>query len=254
MSNLVVDKKSLATIGIAIDNAYSPWVIRTLIKTSFPTLNSIEQVIVAFQTAKMYDLDPRMWEMYAWVDKKDKMINIASASGFMKIARREKWFVKIEAHAVYEGEDFSLDTGTGEVSHKVNLKIRASGKDPVWAYAKLEMIGKNPQVKFVNFWNYYINQKSFFWPWEKQKDAMIEKCAVTVLCRQAFWLSWLYGKEEMDSTISATSNITNDVNNDDVDDIIKQREKEILGENELTEEEKKQIEIDEATEEVTYSE
>jgi len=246
MGSLVIKKEMLENIEKITEGVYSQWVINTIIKTSFPTLQTIEQVIVAFQTAKEYWLDPKMKEMFSWIDYKGNLVNIASASWFMKIARRQPWFIKIEAHSVYKGEEFELNTGTGEVSHKISLEARAvNGANPIWAYARLEMEGKSPQVKFVN-WNDYFIESTKPTQWYKKKSAMIEKCGLTVIVRQAFGLSGLYGEEEMDHTMSVTSDVNNEVDLGKVDNQIEKLEKEILSKNELSKKEKEEIKAKEA--------
>lgn len=224
--SLQITEQSLANISKSIDWKYTAGIINTLLKTSFPTLETIEQVVVAFQTAIQYDLDPKMKEMFAWIDNRGNMICIASAMWFMKIARKQKWFIKIESHAIYEWEEFSMDTWTWVVSHKINPSKRIN-KKPIWAYARLKMEWKEDQVKFVN-WTDYYTKKNFSNPWDKQWDALIEKCASTVLLRQAFWLSWLYWEEETDNTRNLTTNVSNEVDKENIENITEELEQKLL--------------------------
>jgi hypothetical protein len=57
------------------------------------------------------------------------------------------------------------------------------------------MEGKEPVAKWV-YWNEYV-QAGDYTPWKKQRSAMISKCATSVLCREAFGLSGIYGEEEV---------------------------------------------------------
>ena len=170
--------------------------IETLKLTSFNTLQTEAQVVLALTVAKKYDLDIFAKEFWAWVDNRWQLVTIASAEWFKKIARKQPGFIGIEANAVYEWEEFSLNTGTWEMSHCISPGTRWKDKKPLWAYARLKMKWKQDEIKWVDWLDYANDQVTFASPWKKQKSAMIEKCAITVLCRQAFWLSWLYWEEE----------------------------------------------------------
>ncbi len=224
---LTITKDNLDLISKSTEWKYSAWMINTLIKTSFPTLESVEEAVVAFQLAAKYNLDPAMKQMFAWKDNRWNMVCIASAAWFMKIARSQKWFISISAHSVYPDEDFSLDTGSWIVSHKINPAIR-SWKKPLWAYARLEMEWKEPQVKWVNWDEYYV-KKSFATPWDNQSSAMIEKTAISVLLRQALWLDGLYWMEEMEKVMDSTQIAnSNDVNKETTLSAIEKREQELM--------------------------
>ena len=200
--------------------------IEVLKNTIFSTLNTQAEVILALNVCKKYDLDPFAKEFWAWRDNK-WLVTIASASWFMKIARRQKWFISIQANAVFDGESFSLNTWTWALTHSIKLECRGKDKKPLWAYARLKMEWKDDEVKWVD-WSEYTNEHRKSSPWSKQSSAMIEKCAITVLCRQAFGLSWLYWEEETDSMRNLEKNVSNEVDQDNIDDVTAKLEAEIL--------------------------
>ena len=202
--------------------------IEVLKNTCLSTLKTQAQVILALNVAKRYDLDIFAKEFWAWVDNRWKLITIASAEWFKKIARKQSWFISIQANAVFKWEEFELNTWTWDVYHKVKLDCRWKDKKPIWAYARLKMEWKEDEVKWVDWHEYSNDSVTFASPWKKQRSAMIEKCAITVLCRQAFWLSWLYWEEETDYMRNLEKNVSNDVDKENVDDITAELEAEIL--------------------------
>ena len=72
------------------------------------------------------------------------------------------------------------------------------------------MEGKPDQIKWVYWDEYAPANANAYSPWAKQKSEMICKCAKSVLCREAFGLSGLYGEEEMSSTIEMPVDSTKD--------------------------------------------
>lgn len=178
-----------------------------ILKTSFPTLQTIEQFAAALMIARKYQLDPISKEIWAWVDRDWKLISCASAEWFKKIARRQVWFISIEAHAVFEWEKFSMNAWSWIVSHEVDLEKRKwsytwDGKDkklvkvfPIWAWCRIRQTGKPDFLKFVN-WDDYNKAWADRSVWTKYSCSMIEKCAITVSVRDCYWLSWLYWEEE----------------------------------------------------------
>ena len=217
---------------ISLATWFSEKDIEVLKNTVFSTLKTQAQVILALKVAQRYELDVFAKEFWAWQDHKWQLISIASASWFMKIARRQKGFISIQANAVFEWEDFELNTWTWDVHHKIKLDCRWADKKPLWAYARLKMEWKEDEIKWVD-WNEYSNdQVKFASPWKKQRSAMIEKCAMTVLCRQAFGLSWLYWEEETDSQRNLNKNVDNDVDKENVDTVAAEIEADILNDNE----------------------
>jgi len=216
---------------IAIATWFTTKDIEVLKNTIFDTLKTQAQVILALNVCKKYDLDPFAKEFWAWVDNRGRLITIASASWFMKIARKQKGFISMQANAVYDGEEFSMNTATWEVNHVIKLDCRGADKKPLWAYARLKMEWKDDEVKWVDWSEYANDSVTFASPWKKQRAAMIEKCWSTVLLRQAFGLSWLYWEEETDYTRNLTTKVTNDTDQDTVDDVAAEIEAEILNDN-----------------------
>lgn len=100
-----------------------------------------------------------------------------------------------------------MDMATGKVTkHVIHPEKMQNGEVPLGAYAILRMEGKEPVAKWV-YWNEYV-QGGDYTPWKKQKSAMISKCATSVLCREAFGLSGIYGEEEVSDKESVVEKAT----------------------------------------------
>jgi len=202
--------------------------IEVLKNTVFNTLKTESQVILSLKVAQKYQLDPFAKEFWSWVDNWWKLITVASASWFMKIARRQPWFISLQANAVYEWEDFSINTWNWEVNHVIKLDSRGKDKKPVGAYARLKMEWKEDVVKFVQWGEYAKETSKFNSPWNTYRNAMIEKAAVTVLCREAFWLSGLYWEQELDKIKPLNKQVVIEWDQEQTMKAIEEKEKEIL--------------------------
>ena len=168
--------------------------IKALHTVAFPDL-WVDSFIVAMQVAQQYDLDPRIKEIWWWKDSRGKIVIIWSDAGFRKIARKQPWYQQLITNAVYPDDDFEIDLLASEVKKHIP-KPAKTWTNPLGAYAILRMNGKPDQVKWVRWDEYYV-ETQYQSPWKKQKSAMICKCATSTLCRDAFWLSGLYGEAEI---------------------------------------------------------
>lgn len=162
---------------------------------AFPDIDA-QHFMVAMSIAKKYDLDPSVKEIYGW-EKGWRVTVVASNAWFLKIARKQDWYIKIISNAVFPEDEFEMDMLNDEIKkHVIHPEKRDKESVPLGAYAILKMKDQPDQVKWVD-WTEYVQTWDYS-PWRKQKSAMISKCATSVLCREAFGLSGLYGEEEME--------------------------------------------------------
>ncbi len=162
---------------------------------AFPDIDA-QHFMIAMTIAKKYDLDPTVREIYGW-EKGWRVTIVASNAWFLKVARQQTGFINVISNAVYPWDDFEMDMATGKVTkHIIHPEKREKDGVPIWAYATLFMKDKDPISKWV-YWDEYVQTWDYS-PWRKQKSAMISKCATSVLLREAFGLSGLYGEEEME--------------------------------------------------------
>lgn len=203
-SSIVIleDNEKLMKTYEHISQAY--WVeLRDVIamkNVAFPDIDA-QHFMIAMSIAKKYDLDPSIKEIYGW-EKGWRITIVASNAWFLKIARRQEWYLKIVSSAVFPEDEFEMDMLNDEIKkHIIHPEKRTKDSIPLGAYAILKMKDQPDQMKWVD-WNEYV-QPGDYSPWRKQRSAMITKCATSILCREAFWLSGLYDEGEMEPQESA---------------------------------------------------
>lgn len=150
------------------------------------------ELIMFLSVAKNYGLDPFRKEI--WFTKIDGKPTVMTArDGYVKIAKQNPSFEKLQSSAVYENDDFNVSWENGELksfTHNHGLKDRG---DVVGAWASLKYHGLNPLFKFV-LTEEYDKKKSV---WKSNKAAMIVKVAEKEVCRLGEGVSGLYIEEEM---------------------------------------------------------
>ena len=188
-------KQDDAVNQIAKVTWFTPEDVETMKNTVFTELKTASQFKMALAIAKKYDLDPFAKEIWGWIDKQWRLIIITSASWIAKIIRRQEWFKSLVAQAVYPEDEFEIDPVNNSVTHKI--KKREASSNPLWAYAILK-IWEETIIQWVDWHEYAPAKIESRSVWARQKSAMIQKCAITVLWRQSVWLSWIYWEEEID--------------------------------------------------------
>lgn len=165
--------------------------VRTIKAVRFPDL-TVEQYLYVAQIASDNEIPVTM--ISAWIED-GRLITVVQNEALLMIARRQPGYVSIISNAVYPGDEFEMDMATGTISkHVIHPEKMDTDKNPLGAYSILKMDGKDPQSKWV-YWHEYNQEKSE--TWKKKKSAMIAKCSSSVLLREAFGLSGLYGEEEI---------------------------------------------------------
>lgn len=197
--NTLTKKQEEIANGLSVWTKFSTEDIKTLKATVFQELKTESQFKMALMLANKYDLDPFAKEIWWWVDDKDRLTIVASASWIAKIMRRQLWFKQLISQAVYPSDDFEIDVLENKIKHNIKPKSRKQGENPVWAYSVLRLEWKPDQIQWIYWDEYAPKELKSYSAWGKQKSAMIQKCAITVLWRQAVWLSWLYWEEELDN-------------------------------------------------------
>ena len=203
MSQELTKKDDMAT-QIAKASWFTPEDVETMKNTVFTELKTASQFKMALTIAKKYDLDPFAKEIWGWVDNKWKLIIITSASWIAKIIRRQEWFKSLIAQAVYPEDEFELNPTENSITHKI--KKRESSSNPIWAYAIVK-IKDETIIQWVDWHEYAPAKIESRSVWARQKSAMIQKCAITVLWRQSIWLSWIYWEEEIEKENITPNNL-----------------------------------------------
>lgn len=170
---------------------YDEEMIQALIDTVAPKANRSE-LIMLLSVAKNYGLDPFRKEI--WFVKIDGKPTIMTArDGYVKIAKQNPAFEKLQSSAVYENDDFNVSWVNGELesfTHNHGLKDRG---EVIGAWASLKYHGLKPLFKVV-MTEEYDKKKSV---WKSNKAAMIVKVAEKEVCRLGEGVTGIYIEEEM---------------------------------------------------------
>ena len=170
---------------------YDEEMLQALIDTVAPKANRSE-LIMLLSVAKNYGLDPFRKEI--WFTKIDGKPTIMTArDGYVKIAKQNPGFEKLQSNAVYENDEFNVMWEDGELksfTHNHGLTDRG---EVVGAWASLKYHGMNPIFKVVQI-DEYDKKKSV---WKTNKSAMIIKVAEKEVCRLGEGVSGIYIEEEM---------------------------------------------------------
>lgn len=150
------------------------------------------ELIMFLSVAKNYGLDPFRKEI--WFTKIDGKPTVMTArDGYVRIAKQNPLFKKLQSAAVYENDDFNVSWVNGELNaftHNHGIKERG---ECVGAWASLTYHGLEPIFIFVQT-DEYDKKKSV---WKSNKAAMIRKVAEKEVCRLGEGVSGLYIEEEM---------------------------------------------------------
>lgn len=170
---------------------YDEEMLQAIIDTVAQKANRSE-LIMFLTVAKNYGLDPFRKEI--WFTKIDGKPQIMTArDGYVKIAKQNPAFEKLQSSAVYENDDFHVSWVNGELesfTHNYGIKDRG---ECVGAWASLKYHGLKPIFIFVQT-DEYDKKKSV---WKSNKSAMIRKVAEKEVCRLGEGVSGLYIEEEM---------------------------------------------------------
>lgn len=170
---------------------YDEEMLQAILDTVAPKANRSE-LIMFLSVAKNYGLDPFRKEI--WFTKIDGKPSIMTArDGYVKIAKQNPTFEKLQSNAVYENDDFNVLWEDGDVSsftHSHGLKERG---ELLGAWASLKYHGMKPIFKVVPL-SEYDKKKSV---WKSNKEAMIVKVAEKEVCRLGEGVTGIHIEEEM---------------------------------------------------------
>ena len=150
------------------------------------------ELLMFLKVAQNYGLDPFRKEI--WFTKIDGKPTIMTArDGYVRIAKNNPAFEKLQSSAVYENDNFNVSWVNGELesfTHSHGIKDRG---ECIGAWASLKYHGLEPLFIFVQT-DEYDKKKSV---WKSNKSAMIRKVAEKEVCRLGEGVSGIYIEEEM---------------------------------------------------------
>lgn len=184
---------------------------------------SDEELYMFLNVASMHGLNPFKKEI--WFVKMPKGGNaiMTSRDGYVKIAKQDPRFEKLQSNAVYENDEFSMDWNGLEIEHLTHKHGAKERGKIMGAWAGVKLTGMKPVYVYVDFREYAKNN-SF---WNQHKAAMIRKVAEKEVCRLVGDISGLHVEEEMPSgyTLERSQSehkksVLNSIADDEVDDFI----------------------------------
>jgi len=151
-----------------------------------------DEFVMFLHLAKTYQLDPFKREI--WFIKMGGTPTIyASRDGFVAHAQRQSDFTEMISHEVCEGDEFSFDPISGEISHKLTAK-----RGPITlAYAIIRRTDKPDHVVTVPFDEYFNALAAKNGVWKSHGTMMIRKVAEVIACKQTYGIKGLYSQEEL---------------------------------------------------------
>ena len=184
---------------------YDEEMIQAITDTVAKNANRSE-LIMFLSVAKNYGLDPFRKEI--WFTKIDGRPTVMTArDGYVRIAKQNPAFEKLQSSAVYENDNFNVSWVNGELdsfTHNHGIKDRG---ECIGAWASLKYHGLEPIFIFVQT-DEYDKKKSV---WKSNKSAMIRKVAEKEVCRLGEGVTGIYIEEEMPDEYSLKNTLQSEV-------------------------------------------
>lgn len=185
---------------------YSAEMIKLAGSTIMPKNYKLAELYYLIEVAATYGLDPfakEVWAIRMRDNESEPVTILVGVDGLQAIAERHRDYLGARNMEVYEGDTFrfsseprQLADGTWtHVTHEFDVTASDRGK-LLGAYAEVLRASK-PPIFFWAKWEEYARTSAG--PWQKQKTAMIRKCALANALRRAYRISGLYIPEELDT-------------------------------------------------------
>lgn len=195
---------AVAHAGMPAYTQYSREMISLVGKSIMPARYKPEELYYVLELAATYRLDPltkELWAVRMSDNLSDPVIVMVGVEGLKKIASRDPAYRGFRVSEVYANDTFEggndvrrLEDGSWtQVTHRFSLA--ADRGDLLGAYCEVYREGWPPAY----FWaplDEYLRTGTRT-PWNKQKTAMIRKCAIANGLRQCYQVSGLYIEDEM---------------------------------------------------------
>jgi len=116
--------------------------------------------------------------------------------GIRKRLTNQPDFAGIESAVVYQKDQFSMDAGTGEISHKILTLDPTQRGTPIAAWCRITRKDKQPLVRMVLMRERCVPGNP---SWDRMPNTMLQKCAEMDAIRAAYpdKFAGVYAEEEM---------------------------------------------------------
>lgn len=155
-----------------------------------------EELQLFMQTARMYNLNPFLKEIWFVKNKDGSCMTMTSRDGYLKIAKQNPDFKKCQSMAVYENDEFNMELNMGEI---LNIHHKFSQNDRgkiIGAYAIIKTHSNDNIVCYSDFKEYNKNNNV----WRKYPTAMIRKVAENDVLKRFAGIDGLQSFEDAPSS------------------------------------------------------
>lgn len=194
---------AVAHAGMPAYTQYSAEMIALVGKSIMPKGYTQPELYYVLELAATYKLDPltkEIWAVRMSDNLSEPVIVMVGVEGLKKIASRDPAYRGFRASEVYGDDDceFSNDVrqlADGSFTHVTHsYKMAADRGGLLGAYCEVYRDGWPPAFFWAPMEDYLRSGGKT--PWNKQKTAMIRKCAIANALRQCYQVSALYLEEE----------------------------------------------------------
>jgi phage recombination protein Bet len=195
---------AVAHAGLPAYTQYSAEMIALVGKSIMPPKYRPEELYYVLELAATYKLDPLTKEIWAvrMSDDLNKPVTVmVGVEGLKKIASRDPAYRGFRVSEVYAHDDFEFSNdirklGDGSFTHvKHSYSLADDRGGLLGAYCEVYRDGWPPAFFWAPLEEYF--RTGSMTPWNRQKTAMIRKCAIVNGLRQCYQVSALYIEEEM---------------------------------------------------------
>lgn len=179
---------------------YPPKLIDT-IKATVAKGATDEELYMFLQIASMYDLNPFMKEIWFVKNKDGSVMIMTSRDGYRKIASRDPNFKDCRSFAVYENDEFEMETTMGEITNIHHKFTQNDRGDLIGAYSVLLTYNGTRNAIYVDY-KEYNNQSPV---WRRYPTAMIRKVAENILLKQFAKVNGLQTVEDAPKEVQEAS-------------------------------------------------
>lgn len=151
------------------------------------------ELYMFLQISSLYGLNPFLKEI--WFTKMNGQVAImTSRDGYLKIAKENPNFIKVQSVPVYENDSFETEMINGEVTNVKHTFNHTDRGHLVGAYAFLKSRDEEENLFCFKDFKEYNKKNSI---WSKYSEAMIKKVAENDLLKRFANISGLTTPEEM---------------------------------------------------------
>lgn len=181
-------KNSSAGLSIKITKDQLELIRRTVAKGA-----TNDELKMFFHISKKTNLDPFLKEIFFIKYKDGSNVITTSRDGFLSLAQRTGEFRGLQSESVHEKDEFEMEytkDGGVEVKHKI---VNAERGTIIGAWARAFREKCSPAGVWVEFSTYKKNSPT----WAGYPDAMIKKCAESIVLKKLFGIAGLTSMEEI---------------------------------------------------------